>query len=79
VACGRVSLRVAREILRLKFEARLRHPSRREIGRARVVSCSTVSDAVGRFQAAGLSWPPPAVLAGRARRPRRGRGGLGAG
>jgi len=59
VAYGRVSLRVARGIPRLKFEARLSH---RQIGRACGVSCSTVSDAVGRFQAAGLSWPLPAEL-----------------
>ena len=52
-------MRVAREILRLKFEARLSH---RQIGRACGVSCSTVSEAVGRFQAAGLSWPLPAEL-----------------
>ena len=59
MAYGRVSMRVAREILRLKFEARLSH---RQIGRACGVSCSTVSEAVGRFQAAGLSWPLPAEL-----------------
>ena len=59
MAYGRVSMRKTREILRLKFEARLSH---RQIGRACGVSCSTVSDAVGRFQAAGLSWPLPAEL-----------------
>jgi len=59
VAYGRVSMRKTREILRLKFEARLSH---RQIGRACGVSCSTVSEAVGRFQAAGLSWPLPAKL-----------------
>ena len=52
-------MRKTREILRLKFEARLSH---RQIGRACGVSCSTVSEAVGRFQAAGLSWPLPAEL-----------------
>ena len=59
MAYGRVSMRKTREILRLKFEARLSH---RQIGRACGVSCSTVSEAVGRFQAAGLSWPLPAEL-----------------
>ena len=59
MAYGRVSMRVAREILRLQFEARLSH---RQIGRACGASCSTVSEAVGRFQAAGLSWPLPAEL-----------------
>ena len=59
MAYGRVSMRKTREILRLKFEARLSH---RQIGRACGVSCSTVSDAVGRFQAAGLCWPLPAEL-----------------
>ena len=79
MARGRVSLRVAREILRLKFEARLRNPSRRQIGRACGVSCSTVSEAVGRFQAADLSWPLPAdsrrarpAAAPQPRRPQRG-------
>ncbi len=59
MAYGRVSMRKTREILRLKFEARLSH---RQIGRACGVSCSTVSEAVGRFQAAELSWPLPAEL-----------------
>jgi len=53
VAYGRVSLRVTREILRLKFEARLSH---RQIGRACGASCSTVSEAVGRFQASTLTY-----------------------
>ena len=76
MAYGRVSLRVAREIQRLKFEARL---SRRQIGRACGASCSTVSEAVERFQAAGLSKPLRAdprrarpAAAPRPRRPRRG-------
>jgi len=52
-------MRVARGILRLKLEARLSH---RQIGRACGASCSTVSEAVGRFRAADLSWPLPAEL-----------------
>ena len=59
MAYGRVSMRKTREILRLKFEARLSH---RQIGRACGASCSTVSEAVGRFRAADLSWPLPAEL-----------------
>jgi len=54
VAYGRVSMRKTREILRLKFEARLSH---RQIGRACGVSYSTVADAVENFHAAGLAWP----------------------
>jgi hypothetical protein len=56
-------MRKTREILRLKFEARLSH---RQIGRACGVSCSPVTDDVGRFQAAGLLWLLPAAFLGSA-------------
>jgi len=59
VAYGRLSMRKTKEILRLKFEAGL---SNRQIARATGISCSTVSETVGRLKAAGLSWPLPEGL-----------------
>jgi len=56
VAYGRLSMRKTKEVLRLKFDAGL---SNRQIARAIGISCSTVSETVGRLKAAGLSWPLP--------------------
>ena len=66
-------MRKTKEILRLKFDAGL---SNRQIARATGVSCSTVSETVGRLKAAGLAWPLPeglseAALERRLYRPRR--------
>lgn len=52
----RLTVRKIKEILRLKWEARL---SNRAIGRACKLSCSTVSEYVQRATRAGLSWPLP--------------------
>lgn len=60
MAYRRVSMRKTREILRLKFEARL---SRRAVARAMGVSNSTVSDVLARLKASGLAWLLPAGLA----------------
>jgi transposase len=54
MAQRRVSMRKAKEILRLKFEAGLGY---QKIGRALGVSASTVWDTVARFELAGLTWP----------------------
>src|SRR5450756_2899823 len=59
VAYRRLSMRRIRELLRLKFEARL---SQRAIARALGVSNSTVSEAFSRLGEAGLSWPLPEGL-----------------
>jgi len=59
MAQRRVSVRKAREILRLKFEAEL---GNHKIGRACGVSASTVWDTVARFQMTGLGWPLPAGM-----------------
>jgi transposase len=53
-------MRKTREILRLKFEARL---SQRAVARAMGVSNSTISDVLARLKACGLSWPLPEGLA----------------
>jgi transposase len=52
-------MRQIKEILRLKHE---HHLSVREIGRSCGLPPSTVSDYLGRAQAAGLSWPLPEGL-----------------
>ena len=49
-------MRKTKEILRLKLDVGL---SNRQIARATGVSCSTVSETVGRLKAAGLGWPLP--------------------
>jgi transposase len=54
MAQRRVSVRKAKEILRLKFEAGL---GNHRIARACGVSASTVWDTVTRFQMTGLDWP----------------------
>jgi transposase len=59
VAYGRLSMRKTKEVLRLKFDAGL---SNRQIARAIGISCSTVSETVGRVKAAGLTWPLPEEL-----------------
>lgn len=56
MAYGRLSMRKTKEVLRLKFDAGL---SNRQIARAMRISCSTVSETVGRLKAAGLTWPLP--------------------
>ena len=55
----RLPMRKLREILRLKYEKRLRH---RAIARACGVGVGTVSEYVGRAERAGLSWPLPEDL-----------------
>jgi transposase len=59
LAYGRLSMRKTKEILRLKLDAGL---SNRQVARATGVSCSTVSETVGRLKAAGLAWPLPEGL-----------------
>jgi len=49
-------MRKIKEMLRLHFEVGL---SNREIGRSLSVSHTTISELLGRFQAAGMSWPLP--------------------
>ncbi len=55
----RLLMRKLREILRLKYEAKLPH---RAIGRACAVGVGTVSVHVKRAQEAGLTWPLPEEL-----------------
>ena len=52
----RTSMRTIREILRLRFEAKL---SQRMIARSLKVGLGTVSLHINRAKAAGLSWPLP--------------------
>jgi transposase len=52
----RLPMRKLREILRLKYELRMRH---RAIARACGVGVGTVSEHVARAREAGLSWPLP--------------------
>ena len=52
MAYGRLTMRKTKEVLRLKFDA---GPSNRQIARATGISCSTVSETMGRLKAAGLS------------------------
>jgi len=49
-------MRKTREVLRLHFDLKLRQ---RQIARSANISQSTVHDYLGRFTAAGLSWPLP--------------------
>jgi len=56
LANRRVTMRKIKEMLRLHFEVGL---SNREIGRSLSVSHTTISELLGRFQAAGMSWPLP--------------------
>lgn len=56
MAQRRVSMKKAKEILRLKFEAGL---SNHKIARACGVSASTVWDTLSRFQMTGIGWPLP--------------------
>ena len=53
------AMRHVREVLRLKFVGGV--PTR-EIARRIGVAASTVRATIKRFQAAGLSWPPPEEL-----------------
>ena len=55
----RTAMRHVREVLRLKFVGGV--PTR-EIARRVGVAASTVRATIKRFQAAGLSWPPPEEL-----------------
>ena len=57
----RVSMRQAREIIRLKFSASI--PTR-EIARRLGVAASTVRGTLRRFEGAGLSWPLPVGMSG---------------
>lgn len=56
---ARISMRVTREILRLRFDLGRSH---REIGRAVKKSPATVGDCLMRFRVSGLSWPVPEEL-----------------
>jgi len=49
-------MRKLKEMLRLHFEVGL---SNRAIARSLSVSHSTVSDLLGRFRSAGMTWPLP--------------------
>ena len=51
-----LSMRKIREMLRLKFESRLKN---RQIGRSLNISHSTVQDYLDKAKAAGVSWPIP--------------------
>jgi len=55
----RVPMRKIRQILKLKYESKLKH---RMISRACRVGVGTVSEYIGRAKAAGLGWPLPADL-----------------
>ena len=55
----RVAMRHAREIIRLKFSARV--PTR-EIARRLGLAASTVRETLKRFENAGLSWPLPSDM-----------------
>jgi transposase len=55
----RVSMRKTREVLRLHFDLKL---GQRQIARSANISQSTVHDYLGRFTAAGLSWPLPTEM-----------------
>ena len=55
----RTTMRHVREVLRLKFVGGV--PTR-EIARRIGVAPSTVRTTIGRFQAAGLSWPLPGEM-----------------
>ena len=59
MAATRLLMRRLREILRLKFEAKLGH---RAIARACVVGLGTVTSALQRATAAGVTWPLAAEL-----------------
>jgi len=59
----RVAMRQVREIIRLKFSARV--PTR-EIARRLGIAASTVRGTLGRFESAGLNWP---LLPGRLKAP----------
>jgi transposase len=54
-------MRKIEEILRLKYEAGLKH---RAIAQSCAISAGTVSEYIARAQAAGLSWPLPEGLSG---------------
>ena len=54
----RVAMRQVREIIRLKFSARV--PTR-EIARRLGIAASTVRGTLGRLESAGLNWPAPLV------------------
>lgn len=55
----RLSMRKIKEVLRLKFELRLKN---REIARSCCIPHSTVANYLSRAGAAGLAWPLPADL-----------------
>jgi len=59
MAATRLPMRRLREILRLKFESRLGH---RAIARACGVGLGTITGALQRAAAAGITWPVPADI-----------------
>jgi len=54
-----ITMRKLKELMRLKFEARLSH---RQIGRSLGISPGTVSSYARRVAEAGLGWPLPEGL-----------------
>jgi DNA-binding MarR family transcriptional regulator len=56
----RITMRQAREIIRLKSSSMSAHEISRRLGMAR----STVREALKRAESAGLSWPLPDGIAG---------------
>jgi len=54
-----LSMKKVKEILRLKYDAKLTH---RQIGKSLNISASTVSRCVTSAQAHGLSWPLPDAM-----------------
>jgi len=56
---ARISMRKLKELMRLKFEAKLTH---RQIARSLGIGPGTVSRYVHQLEAAGLSWPLPEGL-----------------
>ena len=59
MARGKLSVRYIKEILRLRYEAKL---SQREISRSVRVSVGSVNQYLTRAQQAGIGWPVPAEM-----------------
>lgn len=55
----RTPMNKVHDVLRLKYEAKL---SNRDVAHCLKIGAATVSDIIGRFRNAGLSWPLPAEL-----------------
>lgn len=59
MARGKLSVRYIKEILRLRYEAKL---SQREISRSVRVSVGSVNQYLSRAMQAGIGWPLPAEM-----------------